>query len=230
MTYSELVSAGTLRLETAGFEEARTDVRQLLLYAGGMDLTTLLCDGAKEAPREQEQRFWELLAQRLRHVPVQYIIGEQEFCGLKFRVRPGVLIPRPETELLAEEVFRNCEGKRVLDLCTGSGCITVAVSKLGRPAFTAAADYSETALRTAKENAAFHGAEITFFQGDLFETVTGTYDMIVSNPPYIKTDVIDGLMPEVRDYEPHLALDGREDGLYFYRRICKEAKGFLRQG
>ncbi|MCH5274030.1 MAG: peptide chain release factor N(5)-glutamine methyltransferase [Lachnospiraceae bacterium] len=229
MTYSELTDSGVLRLKEEGFTEARTDVRQILMYVGGMNLAELLFDGAKEVPKEQELHFWKLLEQRMRHMPVQYMTGEQEFCGLKFRIRPGVLIPRPETELLAEEVFKRSAGKRVLDLCTGSGCIAVTVSKLGAPEFTAASDVSETALRTAEENAALNGADITFFQGDLFETVTGEYDIIVSNPPYIKTGVINGLMPEVKEFEPHLALDGGEDGLVFYRRICKEAKKFLRQ-
>lgn len=229
MTYSELADNGVSRLMAAGFEEARTDVRRLLLYVSNMSPVELLCNGKEEVPEEQMRHFAELLKQRVRHVPVQYITGEQEFCGLPFRVRPGVLIPRPETELLAEAVFALSAGKRVLDMCTGSGCIAVAVSKLGAPEFMAAADCSETALQTARENAALHGADITFFQGDLFEPVTGEYDIIVSNPPYIRTGVIDGLMPEVRDFEPHLALDGREDGLYFYRKICREAKKFLRR-
>lgn len=229
MTYSELADSGVSRLKEAGFEEARSDVRHLLLYVSGMSLATLLCDGAREVPKEQERQFYRLLEQRLRHMPVQYITGEQEFCGLRFLVGPGVLIPRPETELLAEEAVRRSAGKRVLDLCTGSGCIAVTVAVLGTPELTAAADCSEEALRTARENAALHGVELTFFQGDLLEPVTGEYDVIVSNPPYICSGVIDGLMPEVRDFEPRPALDGGEDGLYFYRRICREAKGYLRR-
>lgn len=229
MTYSELADSAVSRLKAAGFEEARSDVRHLLLHVSGMTLAALLCDGAREVPKEQAQRVYELLEQRIQHRPVQYITGEQEFCGLKFLVRPGVLIPRPETELLTEAVIRSSAGKRVLDLCTGSGCIAVTVAKLGAPEFTAASDCSEPALRTARENAALHGVEITFFQGDLLEPVTGKYDIIVSNPPYICSGVIDGLMPEVRDFEPRPALDGGEDGLYFYRRICREAKGHLRK-
>lgn len=229
MTYSELADSAVSRLKAAGFEEARSDIRHLLLHVSGMTLAALLCDGAREVPKEQAQRFYELLEHRIQHRPVQYITGEQEFYGLKFLVRPGVLIPRPETELLTEAVIRSSAGKRVLDLCTGSGCIAVTVAKLGAPEFTAASDCSEPALRTARENAALHGVEITFFQGDLLEPVTGKYDIIVSNPPYICSGVIDGLMPEVRDFEPRPALDGGEDGLYFYRRICREAKGHLRK-
>lgn len=230
MTYSELVAAGTEKLSAAGFEEARTDVRDLVFYVCGMDFMALLRDGANEVPKEQEQRFFELLSERMKHVPVQYLTGEQEFCGLKFSVRPGVLIPRPETELLAEAVFQCSDGKRVLDMCTGSGCIAITVAKLGRPSFVAASDYSEAALSIARENAKLQEAEVTFFHGDLFESVEGTYDIIVSNPPYIKSEVVDGLMSEVRDFEPRMALDGKEDGLYFYRRICAEAKAHLNPG
>lgn len=230
MTYSELAAAGVKALSEAGFEEARTDVRALVLYVCGMDFMTLLRDGALQVPKEQEERFFSLLSERMNHVPVQYIIGEQEFCGLTFLVRPGVLIPRPETELLAEAVFRQSAGKRVLDMCTGSGCIAVTVAKLGEPAFVAASDASAEALAVAKENAAMQEAAVIFFRGDLFASVEGRYDIIVSNPPYIKSSVIEELMPEVREYEPRLALDGKEDGLYFYRRICKEAKDCLNPG
>jgi len=118
----------------------------------------------------------------------------------------------------------------VLDMCTGSGCIAVTVAKLGNPSFVAASDASEEALEIAKENAKQQETEVTFFHGDLFENVEGTYDIIVSNPPYIKSEVVDTLMSDVRDYEPRMALDGKEDGLYFYRRICAEAKEYLHPG
>ncbi len=227
MTYAGLMTEAEKQLQGAGFSEARTDVRALMMYVCGMDFMALLRDGEEEVPTEVERRFYKALSERLKHVPVQYITGEQDFCGLTFSVRPGVLIPRPETELLAEEVFQTSEGKRVLDLCTGSGCIAVTVAKLGKPVFVAATDYSEEALAIAKENASRLGANVTFYHGDLFETVEGRYDIIVSNPPYIKSEVVDTLMPEVREYEPRMALDGRSDGLFFYRRICKEAKEYL---
>lgn len=227
MTYSELVAAGVKSLSDAGFEEARTDVRVLVSFVCNTDFMTLLRDGGEQVPKEQEERFFSLLSERKKHVPVQYLTGEQDFCGLTFSVRKGVLIPRPETELLAEEVFKTCEGKRVLDMCTGSGCIAVTVAKLGNPEFVAASDYSLDALTIAKENAKCLQAGITFFHGDLFENVEGCYDMIVSNPPYIKSEVVDGLMPEVKDFEPRMALDGTEDGLLFYRRIAKDAKDYF---
>lgn len=230
MTYSELMAEGVKQLTDAGFEEARTDVRVLLFHACALDFMSFLRDGASEVPVEQETYFREMLTRRRNHEPVQYITGEQEFCGLSFRVQPGVLIPRPETELLAETVFKDAFGKRVLDMCTGSGCIAVTVAKLGTPAFVAASDYSAEALAVAKGNAERLDATVTFFQGDLFENVEGMYDIIVSNPPYIKSEVIEGLMPEVRKFEPRMALDGTADGLLFYRRICAEAKRFLNPG
>ena len=230
MTYSELLAAGVKLLTEAGFEEARTDVRALMFHVCKMDFMSFLRDGNLSVPEEQEILFWELIARRRNHEPVQYITGEQEFCGLCFQVQPGVLIPRPETELLAEAVFTDAKGKRVLDMCTGSGCIAVTVAKLGSPAFMAASDYSADALAVARRNAALLEADVTFFQGDLFEHVEGMYDIIVSNPPYIKSSVVDELMPEVRAYEPRLALDGTEDGLLFYRRIAAEAKDYLVPG
>ena len=230
MTYSQLMEIGRKKLSDVGFEEANTDARILLFHVSDMDYMTLLRDGDLQVPEEQEEQFFCLISERMNHVPVQYIIGEQEFCGLTFRVQPGVLIPRPETELLAEAVFTRAEGKRVLDLCTGSGCIAVTVAKLGTPAFVAASDYSEEALTVAKKNAELQEVPVTFFQGDLFEAVEGRYDIIVSNPPYIKSDVIETLMPEVREHEPRLALDGKADGLVFYRRIGKDAKKYLNPG
>ncbi len=230
MTYSELMADGVKQLSDAGFDEARTDVRALLFHACEMDFMSFLRDGDLQVPAVQEECFRTMLSKRMNHEPVQYIIGEQEFCGLRFLVRPGVLIPRPETELLAEAVFKEASGKHVLDLCTGSGCIAVTVAKLGSPAYVAASDASEEALSVARENAKLLDADVTFFQGDLFETVTGSYDIIVSNPPYIKSSVIEGLMPEVKDFEPRMALDGTEDGLLFYCRIGKEAKSYLNPG
>lgn len=227
MTYSELMADGVKLLSDAGFEDARTDVRDLLFHACGMDFMSFLRDGASEVHEEQEEDFRQMLLRRMKHEPVQYIIGEQEFCGLRFEVQPGVLIPRPETELLAEEVFRQSEGMRILDMCTGSGCIAVTVAKLGAAAFVAASDYSKEALAIAQRNAEQQHVQVKFFQGDLFEPVEGMYDIIVSNPPYIMSKVVDELMPDVREFEPRMALDGAEDGLLFYRRICAEAKRYL---
>lgn len=230
MTYSEMMANGVKQLSDADFPEARTDVRALLFHACGMDFMSFLRDGSLPVPVEQEECFRAMLARRMNHEPVQYIIGEQEFCGLRFLVQPGVLIPRPETELLAEAVFKEASGKRVLDMCTGSGCIAITVAKLGCPVCVAASDASSEALAVAKKNAELLEVPVTFFHGDLFENVEGKYDIIVSNPPYIKSKVVEGLMPEVKDFEPRMALDGTEDGLLFYRRIGNDAKSYLVPG
>lgn len=227
MTYLQALEEGTKRLLSEQIEEARNDAGLLLMYVSNLSRSALFLKGPEKMPDSELERFEEMIEKRAQHEPLQYLTGEQVFCGLEFTVRPGVLIPRPETELLSEEVFQQASGKRVLDLCTGSGCIAVTVAKLGNPSFTAASDLSETALEIAKENAQRNDACVTFFQGDLFENVTGSYDIIVSNPPYIRSDEVDTLMPEVKEHEPRLALDGSEDGLVFYRRIIKDAPDYL---
>ena len=152
------------------------------------------------------------------------MIGTRDFFGLTFKVNENVLIPEQETELLVEEVIKHSEGKSVLDMCTGSGCIAISIALFGKPSRVSASDISPKALEVARENAkSLKAGEISFIQGDMFENVTEKFDIIVSNPPYIETKVIDELMPEVRDYLPRLALDGDEDGLKFYRIISKEA-------
>ena len=152
------------------------------------------------------------------------MIGTRDFFGLTFKVDENVLIPEQETELLVEEVIKHSEGKSVLDMCTGSGCIAISIALFGKPSKVAASDISHKALEVARENAkSLKAGEISFIQGDMFENVTDKFDIIVSNPPYIETGEIDELMPEVRDYIPRLALDGDEDGLKFYRIISKEA-------
>lgn len=168
---------------------------------------------------------------RKEHIPLQYLLGKQEFMGLEFRVTPDVLIPRQDTELLVEEVLKELKpGMKVLDMCTGSGCIAISVAKLSNGAKVTAVDISKEALAVAKKNGEQNQAEVRWIESDMFEQVTGTYDVIVSNPPYIKSDVIETLMPEVKDYEPRLALDGTADGLYFYRKLAKEAGSYLTKG
>ena len=212
-----------------GLEES--DARLLLEHAGALDRHRFRLIQNDPMPADTQAEYLKLLEKRLTHLPVQYIIGESCFCGLDFIVNENVLIPRPETEQLAEAVFTSCDGKSVLDLCTGSGCIAVIVAKLGNPLSVTACDISGKALDVARKNAEKNGANVKFWQGDLFEAVKdGKFDIIVSNPPYIATKEIDTLMPDVRDFEPHLALDGAEDGLSFYRRIAKEAGKHLNKG
>ena len=173
--------------------------------------------------------------ERLTGRPLWYIIGDADFCGYKIKVDERVLIPRPETEELAVLTINAAEeGNHILDLCTGSGAIAIAVykelEKYNRKCKVTAVDISAEALELAKENAQLNGAEIRFVESDLFTKLRGRFDIIVTNPPYIPTEVVDGLQREVKDHEPRLALDGGADGLDIYRRIAEEAKKYLVRG
>lgn len=175
--------------------------------------------------------YHKLLEQRGRHIPLQHLTGEQEFMGLPFLVNEHVLIPRQDTETLVEEALKRLRpGMRVLDLCTGSGCIAVSLARLGSDASIDASDISTEALAVARENARRLGAQVRFIESDLFTKIDGQYDMIVSNPPYIRTAVIAELAEEVRLHEPIQALDGSEDGLRFYREIIRQSPAHLTDG
>lgn len=175
--------------------------------------------------------YQDLLNKRSLHIPLQHLTGEQEFMGLPFHVNEHVLIPRQDTEILVEEVLSIVKkGDHVLDLCTGSGCIIISIVKLAEQITGVGIDLSDEALVVAKENAKRLQADVTFFKSDLFEQVTGEFDCIVSNPPYIATAQIDTLMEEVRCMEPRMALDGMEDGLFFYRKIVEESAAYLKKG
>ena len=183
----------------------------------------------------QAKEIIKIADERLTGRPLWYIIGDADFYGYTIKVDERVLIPRPETEELASIVIGVAEeGQSVLDLCTGSGAIAIAVykelEKSNRPVKMTAVDISEDALALAKENAAANEAEITFVQSDLFKRLRGRFDIIVSNPPYIPTKDIENLQREVKDFEPRLALDGGEDGLDIYRRIAQEAPKYLNRG
>lgn len=230
MTRREAVGYAQERFTAAGIADARTDARRLLLEVLGLTQAELYFWGEEALDAGQWEKYRAAVLRRESHVPLQYITGEQEFMGLPFFVSPAVLIPRQDTERLVEAAMPYCEGKRVLDVCTGSGCIILSLAKLCKPCLAVGTDLSGEALLVAKQNAAALSVEAEFVQGDLFENVAGLYDVILSNPPYIPTGEIINLMPEVRDYEPHMALDGSADGLHFYRRITKEAKGHLTEG
>lgn len=235
-----------LRGAASDYGVDQSDAMLLLEHASGYSRSEICLRYQEAVPGLVEEHFSELMEFRMQHIPVQYITGHQNFMGFELQVTPDVLIPRPETELLAERVINACEGKDVLDLCTGSGCIAIAVRLLGKAKSVSASDISEAALAVARKNAKTFDADVLFRQGDLFDAwasckdgvQTGTaqehstekFDIIVSNPPYIPTDEIAGLMPEVREYEPMLALDGDEDGLQFYRRIAAECKTYLNPG
>ncbi len=178
----------------------------------------------------EAKKIDEIVKKRLTGRPLWYILGDAEFYGCKIKVDERVLIPRPETEILCEHAIKTVEeGDKVLDLCTGSGCIAIAIAKncASKHIQVTASDVSDAAIMLAKENANYNSANITFIQSDLFNKIHGRFNLIVCNPPYIKTSEIATLQREVRDYEPRIALDGGDDGLDFYRRLAKELPRYI---
>jgi release factor glutamine methyltransferase len=229
-TYRELLQTGRELLKQFRIADTDVDAWYLLAYVCKISRTDLLVRGNLTVPHEQEAAYRRLLSLRTEHIPLQHIIGNQEFMGLEFDVSPDVLIPRQDTEILVEEVLKVSEGRKVLDMCTGSGCIIISIARLGKPSLAVGADISEKALEIAARNVNKNSVSVELYESNLFGTITGSYDIIVSNPPYIPTRDIEELMPEVREHEPILALDGSGDGLEFYRRISTEAGIFLNKG
>lgn len=230
-TYGAILAESEKTFEEAGIEEYRADAWILFSYYFQMERAKFFLDRERVPEEEtQVQAFGAAVKRRLCHVPVQYITGQQEFMGLTFQVTPDVLIPRQDTEVLVEQVLKYAQGKRVLDMCTGSGCIIISLSKLAGLGCAVGVDISPGALDVAEKNALSLGASVEFIQSDLFENVVGQYDIIVSNPPYIAEDEFGGLARIVREQEPVLALAGGGDGLDFYRRIAADAGDFLSSG
>ena len=229
MTYRECYEKGCLALQAAEIEEAALDARLLLEAVCGTNRNDLLVHGDQPVTPEAEEKYVNWIAQRTQHIPLQQLTGEQDFMGLTFTVNEHVLIPRQDTEILVEEVLKELhDGMRVLDMCTGSGCILLSLLHYSNDCGGLGVDISPEALEVAKRNAEkLLGAEkaesVRFLQSDLFAKVEGQFEIIVSNPPYIASAEVEKLMPEVRDHEPRMALDGTEDGLHFYRRIIAEA-------
>ena len=230
MNWRELLKAGKERLIRAEIEDADCDAWILLEYISGLDRARFFLYEQEKVPTDVITKYTEMLEQRSCHIPVQHLTGSQEFMGLEFMVTPDVLIPRQDTELLVETVLPYVKGKKVLDVCTGSGCIAISLALLGQTSATDAVDISEKALKVAKINAGRLHSPVDFYQGDLLEDIKGTYDVIVSNPPYIASGELQKLMPEVHDHEPELALDGGTDGLDFYPRLLQEVTKHLAPG
>lgn len=230
MTWKELLAKGKTALEKAEIEEAEVDAWYLLEQVSGKSRSAYFMEQLDTVPKEQEQEYLQLIRQRSTHIPLQHLTGIQEFMGLEFQVGSQVLIPRPETELLVERLLPLIKGKKVLELGTGSGCIAVSLAVLGQPERVDAIDLSPEALQMAEENARRQQAKVFFWQSDLFEHVTEKYDIIVSNPPYISSGELDSLMPEVREHEPRMALDGGQDGLDYYRKIAEQSGSYLSTG
>ena len=231
MTIREALAQAAARLETAGVPDARLDAELLLARVLHEDRLRMRLDGQRTLGDAQRSEYDALIARRQTREPLHYIEGEAAFMGLTFRVAPGVLIPRQDTEILCEEALSRMKpGARVLDVGTGSGALAVSLARLGRDAQVTAVDVSDTALAIARDNARRLGAQVRFVKSDCFAALAGErFDLIVSNPPYISREEMETLMPEVQR-EPELALAGGEDGLDFYRRIAREAPAHLLPG
>lgn len=225
-TLRELLDESKRILLDAGIENSEYDSFALLEYEFNISRSEYFMDQERLA---YETDYLSKIYKRAKHYPLQYIIGEQWFMGLPFKVDERVLIPRQDTEVLVERAIKYIGNKPldVLDMCTGSGCIAISIDKFCEKAKVSAADISKDALDLARTNAKLNDAKVEFYESNIFDNISDTYDIIISNPPYIESRVIDTLMPEVKDYEPILALDGTDDGLEFYRKISMKAKDFL---
>lgn len=252
-----LVKEGEYKLTKAGVPDAKIDAEELFCFAAGIDKVGLFLRIEEEVDDETETKFNELIEVRATRLPLQYIIGEQEFMGYKFKVESGVLIPRQDTELLVGEAARaiqqmQAEPKKrsllksllfgdrgyinVLDLCCGSGVIGISLFKICSDIRVYGTDISPEAIALAEENAGILRANVEFACGNMFEALSviksrkkfPELDMIVSNPPYIKTNLIAMLQEEIKNHEPREALDGGRDGLDFYRIIVEQAADYLK--
>ena len=231
MTLREAWNLGKKRLTAAEVPDADLDAWYLLEWCTGVSRSHYLAYPDEIISHDQEEQYRVSLVKRERRIPLQQITGEQEFMGLSFYVNEHVLIPRQDTEILVEETAKFLrDGMQFLDLCTGSGCILLSLLHLKPGVEGTGVDLSPEALKVAEKNRERLGAKAALIQSDLFDKIESAFDVIVSNPPYIKRAEIDTLMDEVRLHEPYMALDGHEDGLYFYRKIAEEAPKYLRAG
>lgn len=237
LTLKQLYKVGTVKLAEEGIEEFSLDAWYLLEYVTGVSKAMYFAEPERTVSEENADRYIDCIRQRAAHIPLQHITGEQEFMGYPFCVNEHVLIPRQDTEILVEEAIQIMRPKmKILDMCTGSGCIVLSILKMCKEKYYmmdlqgVGADVSEEALKVARENGRRLEVPVTWIQSDLFAKIPEEekYDVIVSNPPYIETAVIDTLQEEVRLHDPYIALDGKEDGLYFYRRIISEAGKYLK--
>ena len=248
MLLRDMLKNGTDRLKSCGIENAEGDARLLAMHVLGMDFTRLFMELDKNLDDETVSTYNGLIEKRGTHYPCQYIIGTQDFMGYTFEVSENVLIPRPETELLVEMALKATENKRTcnaLDMCCGTGCIGISyiLERRKRGNFDdrlTLVDISPYAVQLSEKNSFLHDISCDIIKSDMFEyrshatfdnmTLKNSgdlYDIIMTNPPYIRSSDINALMEEVSRFEPRLALDGTEDGLYFYRRIIKEARNYL---
>lgn len=234
MKIEELLREGKKVLEKNNIEEASIISRILLEYVLKIDRNKLVINKDEEVENNKENEYMGYIKEVVAGKPVQYITNKQEFMGLSFFVDENVLIPQPDTEILVEEAIKYAnqikENVEILDMCTGSGCIGVALAKHVKNAKVTLVDISTKALEVAKKNAKENEVKekVNFIQSDMFENIKSKFDVIVSNPPYIKTKVINELDLQVQN-EPHLALDGGENGLKFYEILINEAPKYLKE-
>lgn len=242
MTFEEAYNEAKDILVGAKVADASIDARLLLEEAAGVNKAYLLAHSNEElklsCEDSVEERYFEMVKRRAERIPLQHIVGYADFMSLRFRVNDNVLIPRFDTEVLVEETLKHVhDGMKILDMCTGSGCILISLLKYSNDCYGMGADISDKALDVAMENAINllndkEGVQFDFVRSDLFTSIDRSekFDIIVSNPPYIQTGVIDSLESEVKDHDPLLALDGGRDGLDFYRRIVSDAGSYLNPG
>jgi release factor glutamine methyltransferase len=232
-TIGRLIDGATQKLLAAGIDEAAAHAELIAAHVLGKSRTYVRAFGQQAAGASAEAAFNKILAQRLAGRPLAYILGEAEFTGRVFKVNPAVLIPRPETEELVEQAVKKLQTppQYILDLCAGSGCIAISLAFIFKSARIVSADISGEALKVALKNARnLNIAErVDFVKSDLFNKVQGTFDFIISNPPYIPEETISTLSPEVRS-EPRVALCGGKDGLEIIERIVAAAPKYLNSG
>ena len=231
MKIDELLKEGKIKLTENKIEDANLIARVLLEFILKIDRNELIKKQLQEIEKEKEEEYKQKIEQILQGMPLQYITNSQEFMKLNFFVNENVLIPQPDTEVLVEEVIKIAESEsktKILDICTGSGCIGVSLAYYLKNAKITMSDISKNAIEIAKKNAKENKVleKTKFIKSDLFESIKEKFDIIVSNPPYIETDVIKNLSKQVQN-EPKIALDGGVDGLLFYRKLIKEAPNFL---
>jgi release factor glutamine methyltransferase len=228
MTYQDLLGWGKQCLEEASIEDSALDAWYLLEYVSDMSRSQYFLKTRDTVDEKQQEEYEALIRRRQQRIPLQHLTNQAFFMGFEFYVNEQVLVPRQDTECLVEEVLKIARpGMKILDMCTGSGCVLISLLKMQKGLTGTGAELSETALFVAHKNAEALEVDAKFVHSNLFEQISETYDIIVSNPPYIPTGVIRGLQPEVRDHEPFMALDGREDGLYFYEQIIAQGSKHL---
>lgn len=233
MKIREALNKGSNILKESDIEYFKEDALELLSVILNTDKINIILNGEESLEEEKEQQYFNFIKRRSEKEPLKYITGYADFFGLVLKVKNGVLIPRVDTETLVEEVISiEREKKNILDMCCGSGAIGIALAKNIKDVTVTLVDISKIAEEVTKENICrLEVDNAKFIHSNLFENIdSNKFDVIVSNPPYIRTDVIDTLMEDVKDYEPHLALDGGKDGLYFYNKITKEAITHLSEG